>query len=96
MARLIWAHDSVTAVWSDCLHQLGVHHKKEPRNRYVETDRRPDIAIFDSGFLSNEELDISLAHPWNQEVVDIGAKRDGFAAKRQGEQNVKVFTISPL
>ena len=35
---------SFTAVWSDCLHQLGVHHKKEPRNRYVETDRRPDIA----------------------------------------------------
>ena len=92
----IWAHDSVTAVWSDCLRQLGVHHKKEPRNRYLEMDRRPDIAVFDSGSLSNEELDISLAHPWNQAVVDIGAKRDGFAAKRREENKMSKYSESHL
>ena len=78
----IWAHDSVTATWSDCLKDLSIHDKKEPKHRYLNNDDRPDIIIFDTGNLSDLEIDVSLAHPWSKEVIRNSARQAGYAAKK--------------
>ena len=58
----MWTHDPITSVWSECLDDLKIHHRKEPKDRYATSDSRPDIVVFDTGVGSNFELDISLAH----------------------------------
>ena len=40
----VWSHDSIVSEWSDCLRQLQIHHKHEPRDRYNDSNNRPDIA----------------------------------------------------
>ena len=67
-------HDSIVSVWSTCLRSVGVYHKQEVRNRYVDSFGRPDIVTFDSGNLSNAEIDVSLAHPYNKELISTSAK----------------------
>ena len=59
----VWQHNSVVSGWSDCLNELQLHHRKEPRNLYIESDDRPDIAVFDPTNGRNTELDISMVHP---------------------------------
>ena len=49
--------------------------KKEPRNRYTETDDRPDFVVFDTDNGKNIDLDISLAHPWSKDVIKLAARR---------------------
>ena len=65
---------------------LQIHHKKEPRNRYTETDDRPDIVVFDTDNGKNIDLDISLAHPWSKDVIKLAAREQGFAAKRREDR----------
>ena len=55
---LVWQHDSVVAGWSECLRELGLHNKKEPRHRYTRKEERPDI-VSDEG--SDSDLDVALA-----------------------------------
>jgi hypothetical protein len=59
-----------------------LHHKKEVRDRYVTNEDRPDIVVFDAGEGSNVDLDISLVHPWNSEILSRSSKEDGAAAQR--------------
>ena len=73
-------HDSIVSVWSTCLRSVGVYHKQQVRNRYVDSFGRPDIVTFDSGNLSNSEIDDSLAHPYNKELIFTSAKVNGHAA----------------
>ena len=60
------------------------------RNRYIDSFGRPDIVTFDSNNLSNTELDISLAHPFNKELVRSSASLSGHAASiREKEKKEK-------
>ena len=66
----VWTHDSVVSTWSDCLRSIDIHHKKEPRQRYRDSDDRPDIA---------------MAHPWSSDVFPQSGMKEGVAAKRREE-----------
>ncbi|XP_062518184.1 uncharacterized protein LOC134193365 [Corticium candelabrum] len=81
----VWAHDSIVSSWSECLKELAILHKIGPKHRYLNNEGRPDILICDTGILSDQEMDISLAHPWSKEVVKNCAKLSGFAAKKREE-----------
>ena len=52
----VWTHDTVTSAWSDCLSDLHIHHQKEPRHRYADTENRPDIVFYDIATRSTKEL----------------------------------------
>ena len=41
----MWSHDSIMSVWSECLNDLKIQHKKEPKDRYGTSDNRPDIVV---------------------------------------------------
>ena len=43
----VWTHNTIVGVWSECLSQLHINHKKEPRERYCDCEDQPDIAIMD-------------------------------------------------
>ena len=34
----VWTHNSVVSVWSDCLSELKMHHKREQRDKYSTSD----------------------------------------------------------
>ena len=59
----MWSHDLIMSVWSECLNDLKLQHKKELKHRYATSDSRPDIVVFDTDIGSNVEFDIALAHP---------------------------------
>ena len=42
------SHNNMVSAWSHCLSQLQLHHVKEPRGRYVNSEDRSDIVVFDS------------------------------------------------
>ena len=44
----IWQHDSVVSGQFECLREVGMHHAKEPGDRYTSNDYRPDILVFDT------------------------------------------------
>ena len=86
----IWTHETLASVWSDCLQHLKITHHREPRNRYINSDDRPDIIAFDAQSGCDIELDISVAHPWAQHVISLAALEDGVAAgKREVEKSKK-------
>ena len=76
-------HDSMVSEWSDCLRQLQIHHKCEPRDRYNDSNNRLDIAVFDVGSGDNAELDVALSHPWATDILSQASKNDGAAAARR-------------
>ena len=41
------SHNNMVSALSDCLCQLQLHHVKEPRGRYVHSEDRSDIVVFD-------------------------------------------------
>ena len=75
-------------MWSECLNDLKIHHRKEPKDRYATSDSRPDIVVFDTGVGSNVELDISLAHPWSSDIFPTSASKDGPAASKREDRKV--------
>ena len=83
--------DSIVSVWSTCLRSVGVYHKQEVRNRYVDSFGRPDIVTFDSGNLSNAEIDVSLAHPYTKELISTSAKVNGHAASVREKEKIDKY-----
>ena len=77
------SHDFTVSFCSECLKELSVLHKKEPKHGYLKNEGTPDILICDTGILSDQEMDILLAHLWSKEVVKNCAKLSGFAAKKR-------------
>ena len=77
----------MVSAWSDCLSQLRLHHVKEPRGRYVNSEDRSDIVVFDSATGMDLELDIALAHPWSNEIEGLSAttQRASGNEKRKSE-----------
>ena len=63
----MWQHDEIVNACSTCLHELKIHHEKEPRHRYSGNENRPDIVVYDSG--CNDDLDVAMAHPFSQDTL---------------------------
>ena len=82
----IWSHESIAFVWADCLKELHIPYRREPRHRYSNSDDRPDIVTLDPSSGLSIDLDISLVHPWSSEVFPSSSKVDGAAAKRWEEK----------
>ena len=61
------------------------------RNRYVDSFGRPDLVTFDSGNLSNAEIDVSLAHPYNKELISTSAKVNGHAASVREKEKIEKY-----
>ena len=74
----MWPHDKIVNAWSTCLHELKIHHEKEPRHRYSGNENRPDIVVYDSG--CSYDLDVAMAH---QNTLKQTALEEGFAAARR-------------
>jgi hypothetical protein len=62
------------------LEVLSCYPQKKVHNLYMDSSGRPNIATFDTGNLPSAELDISLARPYNKELIRVSAKVDSDAA----------------
>ena len=71
---LVWTHEALANTWSDCLQQLNISHRREPRDHYSNSDI---------------ELDISVAHPWNKDILSKAADEGIAAAKGEVSKNKK-------
>ena len=80
----------MTSVWSDCLSDLHIHHQKEPRHRYADTENRPDIVFYDIATGSTKELDIAFAHRWSKDTIKGAAKEDGYATAKRSKENNQI------
>ena len=92
----VWTHNTIVGVWSECLSQLHINHKKEPRERYCDCEDQPDIAIIDPVTRTDVELDVSLAHPWCADILSRAAREDGAAAVRREERKVEKYQSKVL
>ena len=90
-----WSHNTCS-VWSECLGSLSIHHQREPRYQYSETDNRPDIVLFESETGVSIELDASPAHPWSKDNLNKAACEEGYAAKNQEEKKCKKYNNERL
>ena len=54
----VWSHEAIASSWSDCLRELNVHHRREPRHHYLNSNDTPDIVAFDPDKGCNVDLDI--------------------------------------
>ena len=86
----VWFHDIIVAEWSACLKEPDIPHLTKPRNRYVQTDGRPDITFYHIDFGVTHECDVSLGRPWRKDIVNGAATVCGHAAtKRESERCYK-------
>ena len=61
------------------------------KDRYANSNDRPDISVFDACIGTSYDLDISLAHPWNQNIIERATEQDGFAAQAREELKEKKY-----
>ena len=87
----VLTHNTIVSTWSDCLNQIHLPNKVEPRDRYCSSDARPVIAICSNVFDSNVDLDVSLAHPWCSDIISKAAWQDGAAALRREEKKIEKY-----
>ena len=88
----IWTHGTIVSVWSDCLRDLSITHRTEPRELYDGNQCRPDIVYFDAQTGCDIEMDISIAHPWNGDVISNASREDGAAAVRREQQKAMKYS----
>ena len=86
----VWQHNSLVSTWSKCLSELQIPNQTEPRNRYTNSDNRPDIVAFDCSDYSSVDLDVSMAHPLSGDAVKGAAVESGYAAKKRGQKGAKI------
>ena len=84
------------SVWSECLSSLHLPHKCEPRERYVNSNNRPDIHVADSETGSNIKLDVALAHPWAADILALASTTAGSAAVRREELKLSKYKEEKL
>ena len=82
----MWQHEEIVNAWSTCLHELKIHHKKEPRHRYSGNENRPDIVVHNTG--CSYDLDVAMAYPFSQDTLKQAALEEGFAAARREERKM--------
>ena len=88
----VWEHNILVSEWCECLRDLQLHHRKEPRNLYINNEDRPDIIVYDTGVGANVELDFSLAHPFSKDTVNQAAKEERFAATKREEKKIQKYS----
>ena len=67
-----------------------IPHQVEPRNRYIESNDRPDVVTFDPSNGSTVELDMLMAHPFSKETMKRSAEESGYAAiQREQKKRLK-------
>ena len=82
----VHTHNSIVSAWSNCLSQLNLLHKLEPQYRYVNSDKRSDVLVYDPDSGADIELDVSLAHPWCLDSVKAASREEGVAAMKREEK----------
>ena len=82
----VHTHNSIVSAWSNCLSQLNLPHKLEPQYRYVNSDKRSDILVYDPDSGADIELDVSLAHPWCLDSVKAASREEGVTAMKREEK----------
>ena len=82
----MWQHDKIVNAWSTCLHELKIHHEKEPRHRYSGNKNRPDVVVYDSW--CSYKLDVAMAHPFSQDSLKQAALEESSAAARREERKM--------
>ena len=87
----IWTHGSIVNVWANSLSDLHITHKTKPKDLYDGNHCRPDIVYFNPQSGTDVELDISLAHPWNGDILSLASKKDVAAAARREQQKVTKY-----
>ena len=55
------------------------------QNKYINTEDRPDITMFDPNTGQNFDIDVSLAHPWSRDIIKRASKENGHAATTREE-----------
>ena len=43
----VWQHNTIVSTWAKCLDELSIPHQVEPRNRYADSENRPDVIAYD-------------------------------------------------
>ena len=69
-------------------------HQREPKNRYINTDDKPDIIAFDAQSGCDVKLDISVVHPWAKHIISQAALKDGVAAAKEKPWNHRKLLVS--
>ncbi len=82
----VHTHNSIVSTWSNCLSQLNLPHKLEQQYKYVNSDKRSGILVFDPDSGGDIELDVSLAHPWCLDSVKAASREEGVAAMKREEK----------
>ena len=77
----ILSHNSIVSVWCDYLQEVNTTYRRERRDLYDGTNSHPDIIAFDSKNGRDLEVDISVAHPWNADILLRAAEEDGEGAR---------------
>ena len=88
---LVWQHNTIVATWAKCLDELNIPHQVEPRNRYTDSENRPDITRYDPTGHLTKGLDISLAHPLSCDIVQSAAKISGYVAELREERKMTKY-----
>ena len=83
---VLFEHNAIVHVWSECSTELNFQHSKEPTHQYLNNDNRPDIVVIDPQTDHDTKLDISLAHPWCTDLLALAASTAGIAASRREER----------
>ena len=79
----VWQHNSLVATWSKCLNELQLPNQIERRNRYTNSENRPDIVASDPVDYSSADLDVSMTHPLSGDSMKRAAAESGYAAKKR-------------
>ena len=76
----------------ECLSDRHLPHQTEPRHQYINTEDRPDITMFDPNTGPNLDIiDVSLAHPWSQDIIRRASKENGRADTTREEKKMKKY-----
>ena len=86
-----WQHNTTVSTWPKCLDELIIPHQVEPRNRYADTENRPDIVAYDPDGHTTTDLDISMAHPHSGDTLRRAALKSGYAAEMREQEKVKKY-----
>ena len=61
-------------------------------NTSILNMHRPDITMFDPNTGQNLDLDVSLAHPWSQDIIRRASKENGHAAATREGKKMKKYS----
>ena len=90
----IWEHNTLVSCWSDCHCDIGIQHKKEAKDHYINSDNRPDIVVFNAELYQPWCIACTPLVQWHRETF---SKETDFTAMQQkgGKEYRKMFKRMP-